>query len=661
MCGFAGFLTPAGLDRSAEATLRRMTDQIRHRGPDDSGAWCDDVGGIALGHRRLSILDLSPLGHQPMESPSGRFMVIYNGEIYNFASIRRDLESNGHGFRGHSDTEVLLSAFERWGVVPTLEKAVGMFALALWDREVNELHLIRDRLGEKPLYYGWFGESLLFGSELKAIRAHPAWRGELDRGALALYLRHNYVPAPHTIYRGLFKALPGTVLTFSIDQPGAPPRQTVYWSARTVAERGLASPLDGSPSEIIEQCDAVLRRAIGEQMVADVPLGAFLSGGIDSSLVVSLMQQQSRERVRTFTIGFNEAEYNEAEHAKAVAAHLGTLHTEMYVTPSDTLGVIPKLPTMYDEPFSDASQIPTFLVAQLARRHVTVSLSGDGGDELFGGYNRYAWGERIWDKVRALPPALRRSVATALTSVAPERWDRLIGTATRALPPRYRLKMAGDRVHKLAGILSAESREMLYRRLTSTWQDPAHVVLGAIEPPTALTDPARALGSTSFIEQMMYLDTVSYLPDDILVKVDRASMAVSLESRAPFLDHRVVEFAWQVPLSLKVRDGQGKWLLRQVLDRYVPRALIERPKMGFGVPIDVWLRGPLREWAAALLDPQRIRREGYFDAAAIDQKWREHQSGSRNWQYLLWAVLVFQAWLETQSPMLTAAESESAA
>lgn len=626
-----------------------MTDVIRHRGPDDEGAWSDPEAGICLGFRRLSILDLSACGHQPMTSPSGRFVTTFNGEIYNFAEIRDRLLALGVSFRGHSDTEIFLAAFEQWGIANSLEQMAGMFALAVWDRRDRQLHLVRDRLGEKPLYYGWAGETLLFGSELKALRRHPAWRGEIDRNSLALYLRHNYVPAPYTIYKGFYKVLPGTVLSFGASSVGQAPEVSTYWSAREAARAGLASPIEGSEAEIIDLCDAELRRTVAQEMVSDVPLGAFLSGGIDSSLIVGLMQAQSEVPVRTFTIGFHEKEYNEAKHAKAVAEHLGTDHTELYVTPADSLAVIPRLPAMYDEPFADASQIPTFLVAQLARRDVTVSLSGDGGDELFGGYNRYFWAERIWRNMRPVPAFFRRSLADGLTSVAPGKWDRLFGAMSGALPARYQLKMPGDRVHKLASMLGSESGQAMYRGLVSNWLHPLDVALDATEPPTVLTEPHRWLGTGKFVQQMMYLDSVSYLPDDILVKVDRASMAVSLESRAPFLDHRIFELAWRIPLSMKVRNGQGKWILRRILDRYVPRSLIERPKMGFGVPIDHWLRGPLKEWAEALISPDRIRREGYFDAAAIRKKWDEHQSGARNWQYPLWAVIMFQAWLEETS------------
>jgi asparagine synthase (glutamine-hydrolysing) len=625
-----------------------MTAAIRHRGPDDAGCWSDTRIGLALGHRRLSIIDLSPEGHQPMASREGRYIISFNGEIYNFRELRAELEAYGARFRGQSDTEVMLAAIERGGIGRAVRQFTGMFAFALVDRLENRLHLVRDRLGEKPLYYGWSGDVLLFGSELKALRAHPAWRGEIDRGALALFLRHGYIPAPYSIYTGIRKVLPGTVLTFEIGTPRSEPNEAAYWSAQDVTETGIATGWSGSDTELLEELDRVLRETVRREMIADVPLGAFLSGGVDSSLVVALMQAESTRPVRTFTIGFDEPEYNEAGHAKAVARHLGTDHTELYVRPAEALAVVPTLPTLYDEPFGDSSQIPTFLVSQLARRHVTVSLSGDGGDELFGGYDRYFLARRVWSLLRIVPRSGRRALAGAIRSVAPARWDRALSLAGLFQRPRAARRVTGDRLHKVAQILSLDTQEAMYLDFMSHWRAPAGMTLGGVEPPTALTDPKRWAEVDGLLARMMYLDLVMYLPDDILVKVDRASMGVSLESRAPFLDHRVVEFAWRIPPRLRVRDGRGKWPLRQLLQRYVPDALVNRPKMGFGVPIDHWLRGPLRDWAAALLDQSRLRREGYFDPQPIEQKWREHQNGSRNWHYLLWDVLMFQAWLETQ-------------
>lgn len=650
MCGFAGFLNlNGGLNADMACSVASsMAAALRHRGPDDEGVWEDAAHGIALAHRRLAILDLSPEGRQPMVSACGRYVIAFNGEIYNHVEIRGELENTflskkgkgGVRWRGHSDTEVMLAAIAHWGLEAALGRFVGMFAFALWDRHDKALHLARDRFGEKPLYYGRMGNALLFGSELKALRQHPAWRGEIDRGALALYMRHNYIPAPYSIYKGVYKLPPGTFLTFDAQSWGEAVPHT-YWSARKMAETGAAHPYSGTESEAVESLDNLLRTAVSGQMAADVPLGAFLSGGVDSSLVVALMQAQNSRPVKTFTIGFSETQYNEAEHAKAVAHHLGTQHTELYVTPSDARDVVPQLAEIYDEPFADSSQIPTFLVAQLARQHVTVSLSGDGGDELFGGYNRYLWADRIWRKMRFVPRAGRVLLAHALTALPSRTWDSLFQFA----PPGLRQRTPGDKLHKLAALLPASSPEQIYLNLVSHWKSPTSVVLGSHEPLTLLTDPACRTALPGFIQRMMYLDAVSYLPDDILVKVDRAAMAVSLESRTPLLDHRVAEFAWRLPLSMKILEGQGKWPLRQVLYRYVPPSLIERPKMGFGVPIGAWLRGPLINWAEDLLDETRLREEGFFDPLPIRKKWEEHLSGRRNWQHCLWNVLMFQEWL----------------
>ncbi len=645
MCGIAGFWAPSGLEREADVWLRRMTDAISHRGPDDEGQWLDPEAGIALGHRRLSILDLSPEGHQPMVSRDGRWVLVFNGEIYNFRELGSMVEGSEARFRGHSDTEVMLASFERWGVRRAIERFVGMFAFALWDRSERALHLVRDRLGEKPLYAGWMGDVFLFGSELKALRAHPAWRGEVDRGAVALFLRHSYVPQPWSIYQGIRKVPPGVILTLPTNRSRQAPAEESYWSARAIAEEGAQKPSTMSDCEAIDAFEALLKRTIGDEMVADVPLGAFLSGGIDSSTIVALMQAQSDRPVRTFTIGFDEDAFNEAHHAKAVAAHLGTDHTELYLTPAETLAVIPRLPTLYDEPFADPSQIPTFLVSELARRDVTVSLSGDGGDELLGGYDRYFVSDQMWRSIRRVPRGARVLLGRAITALPPAGWDRLLRLGG---PLARRGGLSGERAHKLAALLSLDTEEAVYRRMMSHWPEPEDVVAGAREPVVTLTDRAQWPRLDNYLQRMMYLDLVTYLPDDILVKVDRASMGVSLESRAPFLDHRVVEFALQLPLGQKVRNGHGKWLLRRVLDRHVPRTLINRPKMGFGVPIDRWLRGPLREWAEDLLSDRRLRQEGFLDPAAVNRTWREHLSGQRNRQFLLWGVLMFQAWFAAQ-------------
>jgi asparagine synthase (glutamine-hydrolysing) len=642
MCGIAGFLNYRG-SADASPLLRRMAATIAHRGPDDVGVWCEAAHGLGLAHRRLSILDLSPAGHQPMVSPSGRYTLVFNGEIYNHIALREAIA--GQPWRGHSDTETLLAAFDCWGIEASLKKTVGMFALAIWDRETACLSLARDRMGEKPLYYGWQGTVFLFGSELKALKAHPAFCGEINRDALALYMRHNYIPAPYSIYCDIFKLLPGSYVTIPLGVVGGvPSAPTFYWSVMDVAQMPLRTGL--SDAEAVTELERHLQDAIGAQMVADVPLGAFLSGGIDSTMIVALMQSQSSRPIKTFTIGFHEKGYNEAEHAHAVAAHLGCEHTEFYVSSEQAMAVIPRLPDLYDEPFADSSQIPTFLVAELARNHVTVSLSGDGGDELFGGYNRYFWADRLWRGLGRVPQPLRAGLARGLQAPSPTTWNRLFEFAGFALPQRWRYANLGDKLHKLAEVVAAKSPEEVYLYLVSQWKQPEDVVLGSREPPTVLTECGRSPMLDSFVERMMYLDQMSYLPDDILVKVDRAAMGVSLETRVPMLDHRLVEFAWQLPMHMKIRDGQGKWLLRQVLYRYVPRGLIERPKMGFGVPIDNWLRGPLREWAASLLDEARLRREGYFDPLPIHEKWEEHLSGRRNWAYYLWTVLMFQAWHE---------------
>ncbi len=648
MCGISGFLDTSHRfgTRELESTALKMVDTLRHRGPDDCGVWADAKAGIALGHRRLSIVDLSPEGHQPMHSVCGRYVISFNGEIYNFDALRRDLEVLGHGFRGHSDTEVMLACISQWGLVPAVTRFNGMFAFALWDRQERQLHLVRDRMGEKPLYYGWMGKSFLFGSELKSLRPHPDFNSQLDRDALTLYMRHNYIPAPYSIYTGISKVEPGMIVTISRTETHCSPVSIPYWSVQDAAERGVAEPFPGSTTDAVAHLDGLLRDAVKMRMVADVPLGAFLSGGIDSSTIVSLMQAQSARPVQTFTVGFHEAGYNEANDAKAVARHLGTAHTELYVRSEEAMAVIPRLPTLYDEPFADSSQIPTFLISELARRDVTVALSGDAGDELFAGYNRYFWGRSIWQKMGWMPSGSRTLVAKGLRMLSPESWEAMFQGIAPMLPNNIKMRNPGDKLQKLAEILTAKDPETLYLRLISQWKDPSSLVRGGSEPPTALTDRTRWANLQDFTHRMMYLDMMTYLPDDILAKVDRASMGVSLEARVPFLDHRVVEFSWQLPLSMKIRNGQGKWLLRQLLYRYVPAALIDRPKMGFGVPIDVWLRGPLREWAEELLDEKRLRDDGFFYAEPIRKAWAEHLSGKHNWQYQLWVVLMFQAWLE---------------
>jgi asparagine synthase (glutamine-hydrolysing) len=653
MCGFAGFVVPGGVvSEAARAIGEKMGQAIRHRGPDDDGVWSDSAAGVVLSHRRLSIVDLSPAGHQPMLSESGRFVISFNGEIYNHHKLRRHLPRAE--WRGHSDTETLLAAIEAWGVQEALKQSIGMFAFALWDRGQRTLTLARDRMGEKPLYYGWQGKGngavFLFGSELKALKVHPAFAAEIDRDALCLQLRHNYIPAPYSIYQGVHKLQAGHLLQMSWGGGAMPqdllPTPVPYWSLAEVAAAGGASSFQGSEHEAVTALDELLRDAIGHQMAADVPLGAFLSGGIDSSTVVALMQAQSSRPVKTFTIGFNEATYNEANYAEIVARHLGTEHTELYVSPRQAMDVIPRLPNLYDEPFSDSSQIPTFLVSQLAKRHVSVSLSGDGGDELFGGYSRYLRAARAWRAIAKLPQCARQGLAGAIESVSVAGWNRLAAPVVSLLP--LRMRNVGDKAHKFASLIDHVDQLSFYRQFLTHWDDPAGIVVGGKEPFTFFSPGAVPVGARSYYETMMEADTLNYLPDDILVKVDRAAMGVSLETRVPLLDHRVVEFAWSLPLTLRIRNGQGKWLLRQVLQKYVPLELTDRPKMGFGVPIDTWLRGPLRDWAETLLDESRLRQDGYFNPKQVRQKWTEHLSGQRNWQYHLWDVLMFQAWLAEQ-------------
>jgi asparagine synthase (glutamine-hydrolysing) len=636
MCGFAGFVGFSDfLKDQVESVAYNMGEEISHRGPDDYGIWYDESIEVMFTHRRLSILDLSDAGHQPMQSPSGRFVIAFNGEIYNHLDLRSKVK--GNSFKGHSDTETLLALIESDGIVAALDQIVGMYAFALWDREKKVLYLVCDRMGEKPLYYGWQKGVFLFGSELKALKVHPAFDGEVDRGSIALQLRHNCIPAPYTIYKGIKKLVPGTFLKLPagngklLERELPEPKR--YWSLATVAESGIENRYVGSESSAISELDHLLSRSVSDQMVADVPLGAFLSGGVDSSTVVALMQKQSSFPVKTFSIGFNEKGYDEAIYAKEVANYLGTEHTELYITAQQAMDVIHRLPQLYDEPFSDSSQIPTFLVAEMTRQHVKVSLSGDGGDELFGGYNRYFKTHQWWDNIKLIPISVRQLLSKGLMAIPNAVWHKIGGSP--------------DHIFKLAGVLALDDCSSLYNHFVTHWDDPSSVVIGGQEWETEVSNPSIQLDS--IVEQMMALDSVTYLPNDILTKVDRAAMGVSLETRIPFLDHRVVEFAWKLPLSMKIRDRQGKWILRQLLYQYVPKELIERPKMGFGVPIDSWLRGPLRDWAESLLDEFRLRQEGFFHYEQIREKWQEHLSGKRNWQHHLWDVLMFQAWLEAQS------------
>jgi asparagine synthase (glutamine-hydrolysing) len=647
MCGIAGFLDRALAPQPAMELVRRMAAAIAHRGPDDEGAWNDPESGITLAQRRLSIVDLSPAGHQPMFSADGRHVIVFNGEIYNHVAIRAELEAAAQqNWRGHSDTEVLLAAISQWGLKAALERCVGMFAFALWDRRFRSLTLARDRLGEKPLYYARLGSAFAFASELKALRVHPAWSQEIDRNSLALLVRHGYVPAPYTIFKGLSKLRPGHILV--LEQGDQEPRTETYWSAFAAAERGRAMPFDGTAEQAVDRLDSLLRQSLAGQMMADVPLGAFLSGGIDSSTVVALMQSMSSRPIRTFSIGFDIDGYNEAGHAKKVAEHLGTDHTELYVTEQEAREVIPKLPSIYCEPFSDSSQIPTYLVSQLARRDVTVSLSGDAGDELFSGYTRYELTDRLWSKLSRVPAGLRRAAADLARMPSPALYDRLAAPLMKSMPESWRHGRIGDKIHKAAGLLSLQTMDEVYLRLCSQWARPEQVVIDGQEHPTMISGLEQLPQLAGPVERMMYLDMMSYLPDDILVKVDRAAMAVSLETRVPLLDHRIVEFALSLPLAISRAEGVTKWPLRQILYRHVPKALVDRPKMGFGIPIDSWLRGALRDWAEDLLGEARLRQEGFFHPEIIRQVWRQHLSGHRNHQYFLWNILMFQAWLPQQ-------------
>jgi asparagine synthase (glutamine-hydrolysing) len=644
MCGITGFYAPEGLNAdAARVELESMTRTLAHRGPDDSGIWLDERAGIALGFRRLAIIDLTSTGHQPMISADGRYVIAFNGEIYNYRELRGQLESQGAHFRGTSDTEVILEGTSVWGWDVILSRIVGMFAVVLWDRAIRTLILVRDRIGKKPLYYSLQNRSLFFGSELKSICACPHVAREIDRDTVAAYLRYGYVPAPYSIYRGIFKLPPGTQLVIQSDMA---PKLHTYWDPLEVVERGIAQRCLRTEAEATDELETLLKDSVARRMIADVPLGALLSGGVDSSTLVALMQAEATRPTRTFTIGFEDQKYDEAEAASKVAGHLKTDHTELCVTPREAQAVIPRLPDLYDEPFADSSQIPTFLICQLARQAVTVSLSGDGGDELFGGYTRYVSADMVWRAICHSPTSVRR-LGTYLTSkVSPASWDSFYAVALRALPEKWNITLPGDKVHKLSGLLLSSSPDDLYRRLVSQWNKPGELVIGGQEPrPRVLSEDLRDRIS-NFTERMMYMDLVTYLPDDILTKVDRASMGVGLENRSPLLDHRLLEFVWRLPLSFRVRNGQGKWLLRQVLYRYVPPALIRRPKMGFALPIGAWLRGPLREWAESLLNEKRLRREGLLNADPIRRAWASHLSGERNEQHRLWTVLMLQAWRE---------------
>ena len=634
MCGITGYFTTTDDHLRNSDIVTRMSSALIHRGPDDFGVWIDQKTGVALGHRRLSIIDLSDAGHQPMTSYCGRYVCVYNGEIYNFLELKAELEQESPPpWKGHCDTEVMLAGFSMWGIEKTLQKMNGMFACAVFDRESAALTLFRDRMGKKPLYYGFQGNTFMFASELKSLRRHPDFEGAINRNALALFLRHNYVPQPYSIYENIYKLPQASLITITREgmRTHFLPQPVTYWDMETSALPESRDPsLTGTMA--LEQLDNLLADAVKRRMISDVPLGVFLSGGIDSSLVTALMQRASSRPVQTFTIGFHDEAFNEAEAAREVARHLGTDHTELYCTPEEALAVIPRLPSMFDEPFADSSQIPTLLVAQLAKSRVTVALSGDGGDELFGGYGRYITSQLLYNKLKRIPRSFRRAAAGILYAVARP----FAISSTRA-----------DRLLKLCEITGFQDRVAFYRdTFLSHWKKPDDIVIDAREPDSFSSGTRDFSRQLPFIETMMYLDAGHYLPDDILVKVDRTSMAVSLETRSPLLDYRVFEFAWRLPLSQKIRNGQGKYILRELLARHVPRHLFERPKKGFSVPIASWLRGPLKDWAENLLDGRRLTREGFFKAQAIRDKFHDHLKRGRNFSYYLWDILMFQAWLE---------------
>lgn len=635
MCGLVGFINNQNSYGNPHAIISKMTERLTHRGPDDGGVWCNLEDGIALGHRRLAILDLSAHGHQPMHSHNDQYVIVYNGEIYNYLELKKQLEKKNCFFSGNSDTEVILTLVTEYGLEATLQMISGMFAFALWDKKHKILHLARDRLGEKPLYYGLVNHSLVFASELKAIRAYPDFQNNLDRTSLAAFMQYGYVPAPQSIYEHIYKLEPGTYLSLSNAKISNLPLSQSYWSASHIAQQGHNNPLQLTDSEAIQETEKLLSSIVKSRMISDVPIGAFLSGGIDSSLITALMQKNSSQAIKTFTIGFPDQDYNEAVHAHAIANYLKTDHTELFVDAHQALDVIPKLPIIYDEPFADSSAIPTFLISQLTRQHVTVCLSGDGGDELFGGYNRYLLGKTLGNTINFVPYPLRlvlQKLLLAVSSPSMETWLRYT-----------KIPMLSNKLHKLSGVIAAKSTAEVYQHLISQWLNPQEIVK---EISSAINQPfLEALGKANVIKKMMLNDTIFYLPDDIMVKVDRAGMAVSLENRAPFLDHQLYEWAWQLPHHLKIRNRTTKWLLREVLARHIPRSLFERPKMGFSIPLDAWLREPLRDWASSLLDKQTMQAQGFLDYAPILKKWDEHVSGKRNWQYPLWTVLMFQAWL----------------
>ncbi len=655
MCGITGIF---GNLRKEEfdSSIHEMSATLNHRGPDDAGTWINEENGVAFGHQRLSIIDLSSAGHQPMVSHCGRFTTVFNGEIYNHLQLRDKLNTsaNKQSWKGHSDTETLVTAFSQWGIEKTLQQLVGMFAIAVWDFKEKRLFLIRDRFGEKPLYYGWSNGVFLFGSELKALQKYKRFSNQIDRGALSLYMKYMYVPTPYSIFRDIYKLEPGCIL--QIDKGTKPPTLPLFapfrdqginiaqwYSISNMAQAGQKN-LITDQNDAVDLIEKTLLESVRSQLISDVPLGAFLSGGIDSSVITALMQKVCKDPVKTFTIGFEESSFNEAIYAKEVSRHLGTEHHELYVTSSDAFKVIPHLPTLYDEPFADSSQIPTYLVSKLARESVTVSLSGDAGDELFGGYNRYLWGSRVWNKVRWMPLIVRQTLGVAINKISVNTWDSI----GNSLPNSSRVSLMGDKAHRMAHRLkNVKSLDDVYHSIvTEGYKEDGLVVNDKAALITKLDNNDIVSGIVDSEHRMMLLDSLTYLPDDILTKVDRAAMGVSLETRIPFLDYRVAELAWRLPLDTKINNGETKWPIRQVLYKYVPKVLIERTKAGFAIPVGQWIRGPLREWAADLLNEERIRREGYFNPELVQQLWQQHLSGKYDWTPRLWAILMFQAWLD---------------
>ena len=648
MCGFAGYFSGSSIDPSfySESTIKQMTRSLIHRGPDSEGFWKDCSEGIVMGFRRLAILDISSNGDQPMISSNGQYVIVFNGEIYNHLELRAEIKDAkpNQNWQSNSDTETMLCGFELWGIQKTIKKCTGMFGFAVWCNKSKELTLGRDRIGEKPLYYGWQGESadriFLFGSELKSFHKHPCFQKEINRDSVSSFLRHSYIPAPNSIYKNIFKLLPGTLLTLSSQHQD--PVLTEYWSLSEVAMQENNKLSFADDIAAIDSLENILRNSVKQQMIADVPIGAFLSGGVDSSIIVSLMQEQSMRKIQTFTIGFNQKEFNEAEHAKSVANHLNTDHAELYIDSQDLLNVIPKLPEIYDEPFGDSSQIPTYLISKFAKQNVTVALSGDGGDELFCGYNRYQITDKYWNKLKVIPSSLRRILATGILKFSPEKIEKLYSILNRN--PKY--NNFSDKLYKGSNVLASKDLKALYIGLISACEDPDSIVINGHESNQLLHSKLKILENLDDLSLMMSIDLLTYLPDDILTKVDRAAMGVSLETRVPMLDHKVVEFALKLPQEYKLRESQTKWLLRKVLYRNIPKELIERPKAGFAIPIGLWLRTSLKDWADDLLNEKSLAQQGFFHPIKIRERWLQHLSGSHNWEHFLWNVLMFQSWFK---------------